>query len=209
MGGEQIARSRYGQCNFEGLPGRLHETARPFQHGERSMAFIQMTDFRLDAECGKQPPSADPKYQLLHQAQIGPAAVKLAGNPAVRRVVCRIVAVQQVKLHPPDLNLPGTQPDRVTRQVELQPQPLPVRAAQRRDRQLSWIVVGEEGLLRSVLVDRLPEIALLVEQSHADDGNAQIAGGFELIAGDVAKPARVDRQGFAQHEFHAEIRTTA
>src|SRR6185312_11611949 len=110
------------------------------------MPFVQVTDFGLDAESGEQPPSADPKYQLLHEAQIRPAAVELAGNPAVRWKVRRIVAVQQVELQSADLNLPGAQPDRVTRQVELQPQPLAVRGAQRSNRQLSGIVVGEKGL---------------------------------------------------------------
>ena len=119
VGGEEIARSRNGQRDFEGLPGRLHETPRAFQHGERRMPFIQVADFRLDAERGEQPPSTDPKHQLLHEAQIRPAAVKLAGNPPIRRKVRRIIAVQQVELQPADLNLPGAKPDRVTRQVEL------------------------------------------------------------------------------------------
>ena len=63
--------------------------------------------------------------------------------------------------------------------------------------------------MRAVLVDHLAKIALLVEQPHADHRHAQIAGGLELIAGHVAKPARVNGQSFAQHEFHAEIRNTA
>ena len=119
VGGEEIAGSRNGQCDFERLPGRLHETARAFQHRERRMPLIQVADFRLDAERGEQPPSADAQDQLLHEAQIRPAAVKLAGNPPVRRKIRRIIAVQQVKLQSADLNLPGAKPDRITRQVEL------------------------------------------------------------------------------------------
>ena len=119
--------------------------------------------------------------------------------------VRRVIAVQQVKLHSADLDLPGAQPDRVSRQRDLQPQPLPVRLAQRRDRQLSGIVVRKEGLLRSVFIDHLAKIALLVEQPDAHHWHTQIAGGFELISGHVAKSARVDGQSFAQHEFHAEI----
>jgi hypothetical protein len=65
------------------------------------------------------------------------------------------------------------------------------------DRQLSGIVTREEGLLRTIFINHLAEIALLVEQSHADHRHAQIAGGFELIAGHIAKPTRIDGQGFA------------
>src|ERR1035441_8674163 len=94
------------------------------------------------------------------------------------RKVSRVIAVQQVKLHPADLDLPRAQPDRVTRQGDLQSQPLAVRLAQRRDRQLSGIVIRIKSLLRSVLVNPLAKIALLVEQPHADHRHAQRAGGF-------------------------------
>ena len=71
------------------------------------------------------------------------------------------------------------------------------------------IVVRVKSLLRAVLVDHLAKIALLVEQAHADHGHAQVARGFELIAGYVTKSSRIDRERFAQHEFHAEIRHTS
>ena len=205
VSGEEITRSCGRQCDFEGLPCLFHEVVGALQNGERRMAFIQMTDFRLDAQRTKQPPSADPEEQFLLEAQLRPAAIQLAGNPPMNGVVCRVIAVQQVELHSADLDLPGAQPDRVSGQRDLQPQPLPVCLAQRRDRQLSGIVVWVEGLLLSISVDHLAKIALLVQQSHSDHWHAQIAGGFELVAGHIAKPARVDGQSFAQHEFHAEI----
>ena len=70
---------------------------------------------------------------------------------------------------------------------------------------MSRIVVGEKGLLCAVLVDHLAEISLLVKQTYADHRHAQIAGSLELIAGHIAKSSRIDRESFAQHEFHAEI----
>ena len=50
VGGEKVPRPRGGQRGFEGLPGLLHETARALQHGEGRVAFVQVTDFRLDAQ---------------------------------------------------------------------------------------------------------------------------------------------------------------
>ena len=126
VGGEQIARSRDRQCYIEAVPGRLHETPRAFQHGERCVPFIQVANLRLDAERGKEPPAADPKDQLLHQAQVRPAAIKLAGDPAIRRKVRRVIAVEQVELQSADLGLPSAQPYRIAGQVELQPQPLTI-----------------------------------------------------------------------------------
>ena len=96
----------------------------------------------------------------------------------MRRKVRRVIAVEQVKLHPTHLHLPRAQPDRVTRQGNLQPQPFAVRLAQRRNWQLSGIVIRVKSLLRSVLVNHLTKITLLVEQSHSDHRHAQVAGGF-------------------------------
>jgi hypothetical protein len=84
-------------------------------------------------------------------------------------------------------------------------QPFSVGLAQRRDWQLAGIIVGIQGLLMAVGVDVLAEIALLVKQSHAVDRNSKISSSLKLIAGNIAKPARVNRQSVAQHEFHAEV----
>ena len=209
MGGKEIARSRDRQCNFKGLPGLIDEIARTLQDGKCRMSLIQMADLRMDAERAQQPPSAYSEEQLLLEAQLRPAAIQLAGDTAMRRVVGRVVAVEQVESHSADLDLPGAQPDRVSRQRDLQPQPFAVRLAHRRDRQLSWIVIREQGLLHAVSVDHLAKVALLVEQPYPDYRHAQIAGGLELISGDVAEPAGVDGQSFTQHKFHAEIGDTA
>src|SRR5512142_332208 len=94
--------------------------------------------------------------------------------------VRNVIAVEQVKAHPADLDLPGAQPDRITGQVELQPQPFSIRFAQWRYGQLAGVVIGKKGLLRTVLVEHLPKISLLIEQPHTDDRNAQVAGSLEL-----------------------------
>ena len=78
------------------------------------MPFVQVTDFRLDAERSEQPPSANPEKQFLLETQLRPAAIQLAGNPSMNGEVRRVVAVQKEKLYSADLDLPGAQPDRVT-----------------------------------------------------------------------------------------------
>ena len=113
--GEEVSCSRGLQCDLEGLSGFFHETAGTFQHGERCMSFIQVTDFRFDSERAEQSPSANPEQQFLLESQLGAAPIEFAGNAAMSGKVRRIIAVQQVKLHSADLYLPAAQPDRVTR----------------------------------------------------------------------------------------------
>ena len=65
VGGEEIARSRDGQRHLERLAGLFHEAAGALQHREGRVPFIEMTDFRLQAERPKQSPATDPEQQLL------------------------------------------------------------------------------------------------------------------------------------------------
>ena len=80
VGGEEVPRSRGGQCDLERLPGFVHEGPGSFQDGERRMPFIQVADLRLDAERVEQSPSADPQHDLLLETQLRPAPVELAGD---------------------------------------------------------------------------------------------------------------------------------
>ncbi len=149
--------------HFEGLTGLFHQAPGALQHCEGRVPFIRATDLRLDTERVERPPYADPGQPFLLDAQLRAAPIVLAGDRSMSRSVRRVIAVQQVKLHAAGLPLPGAHPARVSRQRDLHPQPLPIWPAQRRDRQLSRIVIREESLLLSVSADRLAKIPLLVK----------------------------------------------
>ena len=104
------------------------------------------------------------------------------------------------------LYLPNSDPQLKARQSEGQAQPFAVWFAHRSNRKLAGIIEWVQSLLVALGINFLPKIALLVEQTNSDHGDAQVTCGFELIAGNVAEPARINRQRFAQHELHREIR---
>src|SRR5208283_3741431 len=106
------------------------------------------------------------------QPQFRPAPIKLACDASMNGRVRSVIAVQQVELDSANLYLPCTQPDRVSRQHDLQPQPLAVRFTQGRDWQLSGVVIWVESLLRSVPVEHLSKITLLIEQPHTNHRHA-------------------------------------
>ena len=58
--------------------------------GERGVTLIEMTHLRGDPQRLEEPPASDTEDDLLLQAQLRPAAVELAGDPAVWRKVCRL-----------------------------------------------------------------------------------------------------------------------
>jgi hypothetical protein len=49
------------------------------------------------------------------------------------------------------------------------------------------------------------EIAFLIEETDSDYRYAEIARGLEVVAGEDAEPAGIERQPLAEAELHAEI----
>ena len=60
-------------------------------------------------------------------------------------------------------------------------------------------------LLPAVVVEVLAEVAVLVDQADADQGQAQIAGRLQVVAGEDAEAARVERQALVQTELEGEV----
>ena len=205
VGGKEISGAGGRQRDNEGISGRLHEAPCALQQNEGRVPFVEMTDLRLDPERIKQTPATHPEHDLLLQAQLRAASIQLACDAPVNWKVCRIIRIQQIQLPSANLDLPGAQPDGGAGQRYLYAQPLAIGLENRRDRQLPGVVVGVQGLLGTIAVDHLAKIPMLVQQSDAHHRHAKIAGRFELVAGDIPEPARIDGQRLTQHEFHAEI----
>jgi len=70
---------------------------------------------------------------------------------------------------------------------------------------LPGLVVRETAPLIAFGIDKLAEVALLIEQADAHDRDSKVVSGLELISGNVAETTRVNRQRLAQAEFHAEV----
>src|SRR5262249_54229251 len=60
-------------------------------------------------------------------------------------------------------------------------------------------------LLPAIRIEKLPEVALLVQQSDADERIILIASGLQVVARENAKTARINRQAFRQPIFRREI----
>ena len=67
-------------------------------------------------------------------------------------------------------------------------------------------IVGREALaLLAGRIEPLVEVAVPVEHAHTDDWNAEVAGGLDVIAGENAKSAGIQRHGLADAEFHRHV----
>jgi len=195
MRGENVARPG-GPQRFPKIEFGLHcQMARALNDRKRCVALIDMTNFDFGMEGLYHAPSADAEHDLLHQTDLGPASIEFCGYAAIRRTVERIVAVQQVELHPADRGLPDAELHDTTGQFEPDAQPATFRENNGLDRHRGRFVVGVEFLLRAAGVDNLTEIAFLIQQPDSDDGNIEIACCLQKIPGQNAQSARIERQG--------------
>ena len=59
--------------------------------------------------------------------------------------------------------------------------------------------------LPALFVESLLEVPAAVEEPHADQGHAEVGRGLEVVAGEDAQAAGVDRQPRLEAELHAEV----
>src|SRR5262249_45934553 len=77
------------------------------------------------------------------------------------------------------------------------------------ERQIVEIVFRIAFLLPAVLVEVLAEVAKPVHEANAHEGEAQVACRLQMVAGQDAEAARVDRDTVVNAEFSGEIRNAA
>jgi hypothetical protein len=75
----------------------------------------------------------------------------------------------------------------------------------RLDRQQIGVGLDVALLLPALRVERLVEVALVVQDADADQRDAQVAGALEVVAGQHPQAAGVDRQALVQPELHREV----
>ena len=118
----------------------------------------------------------------------------------------RQVRVEQVQPHVAHARLPDLHLDDAIRKIDGDVNLAAVVVMRRLDRQRGEVGILVCRLLVAVAVDRLEEIALAIQQPHADERKARVAGRLAVIAGEDAEAARVDGQAFVEAEFGTEIR---
>ena len=81
-----------------------------------------------------------------------------------------------------------------------------VAAEHARDRQAVGIEVVVGFGLPAVGEHVLAEVAVAVEQAHADGADAEVRAALEVVAGEHAEAAGIDRQRLVDAELGAEVR---
>lgn len=150
--------------------------------------------------------AADAEEHLLEQPVVAAASVEPVGHLAGRAVVVLDVGVQQQQGHPADAGPPDVRVQGpAAGEGQRDPGGGAVGLAHEVEGQLVGIEDGVLLLLPAVAGERLAEVAVPVEQSHADERDSEVAGGLQVVPGEDAEAAGVLGQGGGDTELGGEI----
>lgn len=210
VGGEHGAGTDLGHGLGEAGAG-LHLASHALEAGEAGMALVEVEDrgCRGTDQCGVRldgADAADAQHDLLEYAVLVVAAVEPVGDLAGLLVVRLDVGVQQQQRDPAHLRHPyGDRDLALPGQRDRDRQLLAVGTQDGLDGQLRGVVEPVVLLLPAAAVQRLGEVAPLVEQADGDQRHAQVRGGLQVVTGEDAETAGVDRQGRGDPELHGEV----
>jgi hypothetical protein len=209
--GEDRRRADRFESLLEGQPLIPDEFADPFDPEESGVALIGVVDVRgrRTGEPRPQPQGANPpdtEQDLLLDAPVTAAAVEGFGDVLGRFVVVGDVGVQEQQGHPADLRPPdvGTQDPR-PRKHDLDDSSAAIGLTQQGQRHTVRIEHRVGRLLPAVAIERLLEVAGLVEQADPDDRHTEIGSRLQVVAGEDAQAAGVLREDVGDAELRAEV----
>ena len=182
------------------------QQAHALEHQECRVALVDVPGGRFQSEFHERPHAADAEHDFLFYARGPVAAVKAVSDVAIVAGVFVEVGIEQVQRHMPHLYLPDFHLHGAPREIDLNPYLGAVIAQYRRYWQVFEIGIGVKRVLVALSVDGLVEIALAIEQAHADEGQTNVARRLAMVAGKNAQPPGVDRKTLVESEFGAEVR---
>ena len=167
------------------------ERAHAFDREERGVALVHVEDGRVDAQRGECTHAADAEQQLLFDAVLAIARVQRVREQ---------FDLEQVERDAADVLAPDVRAQRLAVQLDVDRDGLADEPGSLRVDALVRL-----GLATGV-VDALAEVAPAVEQPDADERDAELGCRLQMVAGEDAEAARVDRQVLGEPELHGEVR---
>ena len=189
-----------------------HELADAFEAEEARVPLVEVEDVSLAAPLKLGKPldgshAADAEHDLLFNAVEVVATVKAVGDLTGTLVVAFNIRIEEKQRDAPHLCLPQSdRDDPLAGERDIHAHLVTVGIRHGHDREILSDVLLVVFLLPAFAVERLGEVAPLIKQTHADEIDAEIRGGLQVVTGEDAETTRVDREGWGDAELHREVR---
>ena len=207
-GASDLERGVEVQARTGGVDGELADALQP-QEPRVTLVGVEDLGRLVPGDARERPQRLDPadaEQQLLAQPVLGVAAVEAVGHVDVLLAVALHVGVEHEQRHASDPRHPDPgQQVRAAGHRDGDGRGLPGGLAQHRDRELVGVEHGVGLLLPALAGERLLEVTVSVEQADADDRDAEVAGGLEVVAGQDAEATGVLRQHRRDPELRGEV----
>ncbi len=172
---------------------------------ERRVPLVDVKGGGLDVERRQRPHAADPEQDLLLQAQLAVAAVELVRDLPVGGGVLADVGVEEVERDPTYLHPPDARVELPAGELHLDHDRGPVGALLERHRQVVEVILLRRLLLPALPVERLAQESHAIAEPDSDHRQPEIAGRFQVVSGQHAESAGVDREALVEAELRGEI----
>ena len=160
-----------------------------------------MVDSGLDSELFQQGNAAHAQQDFLADAEVPVAHIEVVRDLAVVSGVPGHVRVKQVELYGAHADAPHLGKKPPVAKLHADFKGIAGGRAHLFHGQVYGLVELIVGNLPAVLVYGLVKVAVAVEKADCDQGNIEIRGAFQVIAGEDAQAARVDGEGLVQAVF--------
>ena len=160
-----------------------------FQDLKGRVPFIDVPYRWLDSQGAQCTYTTDAEHDFLLYAGVLVTTVKLVGNDAIMFLVLLQITVQQIQAYVSGLRAPDVQINLAIGEIDLDQQRLAVFVNGLGNGQVMKVGGRVMRYLAAVLVNCLVEIALTVENTDGNEGDAQVAGCLAVIAGENTQAA--------------------
>ena len=203
--GEHAGAADEGLGFIEGEVVALHVLTQAFQHEEGGVAFVHVPHGRRDAEGGQHAHAADAQQDFLTHAHVAVGLIEAGGDAAVVVAVLGHVGIHEVQRHAAHLQLPDAGVEGAGTEGQGDHERVALVVEHGFKGQAGGLILGVLRVLMTALVHGLLKVAVQVEEAHADEGQAFVAGGLQVVAGKDAQTAGIKLQTFMQAVFGGEV----
>jgi hypothetical protein len=164
------------------------------------MTFVHVIDGGAKAQSFEGANAANAKKEFLLDAHVQVTAVELRGDGAVPRTIGGEIGIEEIELNAADSGAPNACSDCAIGKRDVN-----LHGRHEFDGQDVEVIFFKGFLLPARGVEILAKITHLIEKADTDERKAEVAGGFEMVAGENAESPGKNGKAFGDAKFKREI----
>ena len=169
------------------------------------MPFVDVHRRGIDAQCFQDAHSADAEHDLLPQALLGIVGVEPMSDRTVPRLIGFHFGIEQIDWNAANVSAPYQHMNGRFEEWDLNSKRFIVFI----EHQFDGIVGAVQSLfvvfLPAIIADFLRKITAGINQTHGDHGDGKVAAFLDVVSGQHAQPAGIERERMMESVLGGKI----